>query len=182
MSGTLRADVTGGNRGQRTIFSNIRNNCSLTQFPHLRRKRPTATSIGEVLVKDIVWSYVLSVGDDDIDDDHRRLVELFNMLNQSVTEGDDPEYLAAVLEELINCTVWHFSHEERLMVKYAYEGLAEHKAEHQELIKGVKELQQKILQADNIVPEEDLEFLERWLTGHILSTDMKLGTYLAEVM
>ena len=133
-------------------------------------------------MKDLVWSYVLSVGNDEIDEDHHRLIDLFNMLNHSVSDGADPEYLAAVLEELINCTAWHFSHEERLMLKYAYEGLAEHKVEHQELIKSVKELQQKILQAGSPMPDEDLEFLERWLTEHILSTDMKLGSYLAEVM
>ena len=133
-------------------------------------------------MKDIVWDKILSVGDDEIDRDHRILVNLFNMLNHAVTEGDGPDYLAAVLEELVNCTVWHFSHEERLMLRYGYEGYAEHREEHQELINSVKELQQKIHQAGNIVPEEDLVFLERWLTGHILSTDMKLGSYLAEVM
>ena len=133
-------------------------------------------------MKDIVWSYVLSVGNDEIDDDHHKLVELFNMLNHSVTDGDDPAYLAAVLDELINCTAWHFSHEERLMLKYAYDGLAEHKAEHQELIKSARDLQQKIIQAGNLNPHDDLAFLEHWLTEHILSTDMKLGSFLAEVM
>ncbi len=132
-------------------------------------------------MKDIAWSDVLSVGNDEIDEDHHRLIELFNMLNHSVSEGEDPEYLAAILDELINCTIWHFSHEERLMIKYGYEGLAEHRAEHQELIESVKALKQKILQAGNQVPEEDLEDLEHWLTGHILATDMKLGSYLAEV-
>ena len=133
-------------------------------------------------MKDLTWSYVLSVEIDEIDEDHHKLIDLFNMLNHSVTEGDDPEYLAAVLEELINCTVWHFSHEERLMIKSGYDGFSEHKAEHQDLIKSVKELQQKILQAGNIIPEADLQFLERWLTEHILTADMKLGAYLAKVV
>lgn len=133
-------------------------------------------------MKDLQWSYVLSVGNDEIDEDHHKLVALFNMLNHAVTEAAEPDYLAAVLQELINCTAWHFSHEERLMVKYAYAGLAEHRAEHRELIKGVKAVQQKILQAGNVIPEDDLVFLEDWLTEHILSTDMKLGSYLAEVM
>ena len=132
-------------------------------------------------MKDLVWSYVLSVGNDEIDEDHHRLIDLFNILNHSVTQGDDPDYLAAVLEELINLTVWHFSHEERLMVKHGYQGLAEHKAEHQELINSVKALQSKILAAGKLVVDDDLEFLERWLTEHILSTDMKLGSFLAEV-
>ena len=133
-------------------------------------------------MKDLVWDHILSVGIDEIDEDHRRLVDLFNILNHSVTEGDAPEYLAAVLEELINCTAWHFSHEERLMLKYGYEGIAEHKMEHQELIKSAKELQQKVLQAGNLVGNEDIEFLEHWLTEHILTADMKLGSYLVEAM
>jgi hemerythrin-like metal-binding protein len=133
-------------------------------------------------VKDLVWDHVLSVGVDEVDDDHRKLVNLFNMLNHSVTEGNDPEYLAAILEELINCTAWHFSHEERLMLKHGYKGLAEHKEEHKELVKSAKELQQKILQAGNLVATEDIEFLERWLTEHILTTDMRMGSYLAMEM
>jgi len=133
-------------------------------------------------VKDLVVDHILSVGVDEIDDDHRKLVSLFNMLNHSITEGDAPDYLQAVLEELISCTVWHFSHEERLMLKYDYEGIAEHKTEHQELINSARELQQKILQADKLVANEDIEFLERWLTEHILTADMRLGAYLAMEM
>jgi hemerythrin len=86
------------------------------------------------------------------------------------------------LEELINCTVWHFSHEERLMLKYGYAGIEEHRAEHRELIRSAKELQQAILQAEKPMADEQIEFLERWLTGHILTTDLRLGAYLSQVM
>jgi len=133
-------------------------------------------------MKDIVWGVVLSVAVDEIDEDHRKLINIFNILNHAVAEGESPDYLAAVLNELINCTVWHFSHEERLMLKHGYEEIEEHKAEHQELIDSAKKLQQKILQADKPVSDEDIEYLERWLTGHILTTDMKLGSYLSQVM
>jgi hemerythrin len=133
-------------------------------------------------VKGIVWGDVLSVAVDEIDEDHRKLVNIFNILNRSVAEGESPDYLAAVLEELINCTVWHFSHEERLMLKYGYEGIEEHKAEHQELINSAKKLQQGILRADSPVSDEDIEFLERWLSEHILTADMRLGSYLSQVM
>jgi len=133
-------------------------------------------------VKDLVWSEILSVGVAEIDEDHRKLVNIFNVLNHSVSEGASPEYLAATLEELINCTVWHFSHEERLMLKYRYAEIDEHKAEHRELIKSAKELQQKLLQADKPVANEHIEFLERWLTEHILTTDLRLGSRLSQVM
>jgi len=133
-------------------------------------------------VKDIVWSNILSVEVDEIDEDHRKLVNIFNILNHSVRDGDSPDYLAAVLEELINCTVWHFSHEERLMLKYGYADSEEHKAEHRELVKSARELQQEILQADKPVTDEHIQFLERWLTEHILTADMRLGSYLSQAM
>ena len=133
-------------------------------------------------MKDIVWGHVLSVEVDEIDEDHRKLVKIFNILNHAVTEGESPDYLAAVLKELVNCTAWHFSHEERLMLKYGYKEIEEHKAVHQELINSAKELQRKILQADKTMADEDIEFLERWLTEHILTDDMRLGAYLSQVM
>ena len=133
-------------------------------------------------MKDIVWDEILSVGVDEIDEDHRKLVNIFNILNHSVMAEESSDYLAATLAELINCTVWHFSHEERLMLKHRYEGIEEHKAEHRELIKSAKELQQEILQADKPVVDEHIEFLERWLTEHILTADLRLGSYLAQVM
>ena len=133
-------------------------------------------------MKDLDWDYVMSVGVDEIDDDHKRLVALFNILNHSVNTEEDPAYLAAVLEELINCTVWHFSHEERLMLKYQYDEYAEHKTEHRELIESVEKLKGKILQAGTSISEDDLLFLERWLTEHILTFDNRLGAHLSEAM
>ena len=133
-------------------------------------------------MKDIDWGDLLSVSVDEIDEDHRKLLSIFNILNHSVAEGESPDYLAAVLEELINCTVWHFSHEERLMLKYGYEGIEEHRAEHRELINSAKKLQQEILQGGKPVSDENIEFLEKWLTEHILTADMRLGSHLSQVM
>ena len=33
-----------------------------------------------------------------------------------------------------------------------------------------------------IVADEDVEYLERWLTEHIFTEDMRLGAFLSEVM
>lgn len=133
-------------------------------------------------MKDLVWDRTLSVQVQEIDEDHRRLVNLFNTLNQSVKAGDASNYIEAVLEELISCTVWHFRHEERLMLKYSYPALTEHKNEHNELIRSVRELQRKFLQDGRSLSSEDLDILERWLTEHILVADMDLGSYLGEAM
>jgi hemerythrin len=133
-------------------------------------------------MKELSWSNTLSVEVQEIDDDHRKLIDLFNMLSHSVEEGDEPKYIEAVLEELISCTAWHFRHEERLMVKYGYKDYDEHLSEHQKLIESARELQQKLKQEGHQISNQNIGFLENWLTEHILVDDMRLGSYLAQVM
>lgn len=132
-------------------------------------------------MKDIVWSKILSVGVAEIDDDHRLLIALFNELNRAVAAGESAAYLAATLEELINCTVWHFSHEERLMLKHGFPGIEPHKAAHRELIDAAREWQAKLAQTGYAVTEDEIRYLDRWLTEHILTVDQGLGAFLARV-
>ncbi|MBK8636733.1 MAG: hemerythrin family protein [Chromatiaceae bacterium] len=133
-------------------------------------------------MKELVWDKTLSVGVPEIDEDHRKLVDLFNLLNRSVAEGASRDYTEALVDELISCTVWHFKHEERLMLKYGYPGLAEHRSEHTELIDSAQALQWKFQSGESPASSEDIEFVEHWLTGHIYGADMDLGAYLGEVM
>jgi len=133
-------------------------------------------------VKDIVWDSILSIGIDEIDEDHRKLIHIFNILNHAITDKEPAAYLAATLTELINCTVWHFSHEERLMLKHNYKDYEAHKTEHQDLIQSALDLQQEILQSNNAFTDDHLQFLERWLTEHILTTDGRLGVFLSRAM
>jgi hemerythrin len=130
-------------------------------------------------MKDLTWSGTLSVEVKEVDDDHRRLVDLFNLLNHAINEGSDPRYIGILLEELVNCTAWHFSHEERLMFMHAFENFEAHKAEHEELLAAARELQQQRQIEGMSISNDDIEFLEHWLTAHILTTDMRMGAYLA---
>jgi hemerythrin len=140
---------------------------------------PNHAATGRVNMKALVWDQVLSVGNDEIDHDHRILVDLFNLLGRSVNEGAARAYVGAVLEELINCTAWHFSHEERLMLKHGYEGFEDHRQEHRELIETVRKLQQEYRQGGTL-EEREFEILERWLTEHILVSDMAFGAFLVD--
>ena len=68
------------------------------------------------------------------------------------------------------------------MLLYKYEAYKEHKAEHDDLIDSVKELQKKFYKENKLLTNEDVEYLDTWLTEHILGHDMKLGFYLMKVM
>ncbi len=131
-------------------------------------------------MKDLLWDNTLSVQVQEIDDDHRKLVDLFNLLNHAVKGEEAADYVEALLEELISCTDCHFKHEERLMIKYGYDGFGEHKNEHDDLISSIIDLHKKRRTEGKPLSEEDIEFLEHWLTGHILGPDMDLGAYLSD--
>jgi hemerythrin-like metal-binding protein len=133
-------------------------------------------------MKELVWDRTLSVEVPEIDADHRRLLELFNRLGHAVDDGESQLTIDATMDELISCTVWHFAHEERLMEKHGYPELATHRAEHQELIASGKALQQRLHESGRRPSQEEIEFLEHWLTGHIYGEDMAMGAFLAETM
>lgn len=66
------------------------------------------------------------------------------------------------------------------MLKHRYDGIEEHKAAHRELIEAARELQVQLLNAGLGVADEQIAYLERWLTGHILTADQRLGAFLAQ--
>ena len=133
-------------------------------------------------MKHISWDDSLDVDIEEINDDHHKLVNLFNILSHAVEEGDSIDYVDAILEELVTCTIWHFRHEERLMVRYRYDGMELHKSEHNNLIEGVRAMQLMLREENRLPTNEDLEYLADWLTKHIVGQDMRLGFYLAGVM
>lgn len=133
-------------------------------------------------MKNITWDKSLSVDVEEIDEDHRRLVDLFNLLSHAVADSEADDYVEALLDELIACTLWHFRHEERLMVRYAYDGSALHKQEHKDLMTSVYELQRKFHQQSRQLGSDEIEYLAEWLTGHIMGQDMRLGFFLMDAM
>lgn len=133
-------------------------------------------------MRELVWDDVLSVNVDEIDDDHRKLMGIVNNVTRAVEGQESLEYLEAVLDELINFTAYHFSHEERLMLEYGYTGYDHHKDQHVGLIGSAMKLRQGILDMEEMAAKQEFEFLEGWLTEHILADDRALGSYLSKKM
>ena len=131
-------------------------------------------------MEQIQWDDALSVGFEEIDNDHKRLVDLLNQLITAVAQGENKQQVHSIIAELISYTNWHFRHEERLMLTYGYPDYQQHKEEH-EALKSQAIAFQNSADMENITKVADLTvFLKKWLTGHILKTDIKLGHYLAQ--
>lgn len=125
------------------------------------------------------WTDALSAGLDEIDDDHKHLLGILNRLNEAISDGNEDVVVGELLEELLDYTVWHFRHEERLMQMYGDPSFFEHKQKHAALTEAAIAKRKAYLAGDANVPGELMPFLKAWLTEHIQGTDAKTGRYIA---
>lgn len=123
------------------------------------------------------WSQSLSVGIQEIDDQHRVLVDLLNQINEAIHSHHGSDATHAILKDLVDYTKIHFAVEESLMRVLGYPGYEEHKDRHRELIHEVEELQDKLLSGQKGLSFELLHFLKMWLTRHIMSEDMSYAPF-----
>ncbi len=128
----------------------------------------------------VEWTKDLSVGIEEIDEQHKVLVGLVNRLYQGIIHQADVALVQQVFNELVQYTVIHFSVEESLMRIFDYPAYDDHKHCHQELTKQVFDLQNKFKSGKTTISMELLTFLRKWLTNHILVEDKKYTSFFLE--
>ena len=121
------------------------------------------------------WNDQLSVGHATIDDDHLKLIDLLDRLEDAVTNHLGLETYGKVLQELLTNTQAHFAMEEELMARHAYAGAEQHIREHQSLLQELDEFKSRFDACTVILSIAQLKSLEAWLTEHILTADKALA-------
>jgi hemerythrin-like metal-binding protein len=127
----------------------------------------------------IEWTDEYSVGLEIFDAEHKKLVAIINRLHDSFSGGMDHSVTDAALDELVEYTILHFSHEESFFDDWAYPDQAAHRVAHQELREQVDAYRASAKGSIEMALEL-ITFLRYWLLGHILSEDKKFCRYLRE--
>ncbi|KUO51324.1 MAG: bacteriohemerythrin [Desulfitibacter sp. BRH_c19] len=121
------------------------------------------------------WNDKYNVGITSIDEQHQQLFVLGNQLFGIVSKEDEIDHydkIMAVLVELKNYTVYHFSHEEELMNKFNFEYYQTHKRQHEDFIEKIMEVEaQNIDENQNKITMEIIEFIADWIQNHIMKLD-----------
>ncbi|HBE91643.1 MAG TPA: hemerythrin [Gammaproteobacteria bacterium] len=126
----------------------------------------------------IEWSDELSVGIQEIDEQHKALVGLVNDMHDAIQQHHGSEVTSDILQRLAEYTKIHFAVEESLFRIFDYPGYEAHKKQHDELLNEVVELQEKINSGKGSISFQLLHFLKMWLTQHILDSDKEYSAYL----
>jgi hemerythrin-like metal-binding protein len=127
----------------------------------------------------IEWTAKLSVGIDSIDEQHKKLVNMINALNDAMLTNSSDELLGKIFTGLAAYTQKHFTYEENMFAEYGYPDSEEHKRQHNELIAQVVDLKEKFIENPQRTMSADLMlFLKRWITNHIMRTDKEYAEFL----
>ncbi len=119
----------------------------------------------------IKWSQDLSVNIKEIDDQHKKLIDLINTLHDNMLKGQGKVVLESTLQELAAYTQYHFSAEEKYMKRFGYVDYDAHKLEHEEFIRKVSEFINSYRSNQACLSIEVMNFLKDWITNHIKGSD-----------
>ena len=117
------------------------------------------------------WSDELATGVHLIDSRHRWLVDTTNRLHDALSDSPPKrEFIAEVLNRLMDYTMNHFINEEYLFQYLGYPALEAHRAEHNRFSARILELLQRH-EAGESVGVEVLDSLKDWLIHHTMGSD-----------
>ncbi|HRD66430.1 MAG TPA: bacteriohemerythrin [Candidatus Competibacter sp.] len=128
----------------------------------------------------ISWSDELSVGLQEIDEQHKILIILINRLfNEAILHKADKAVISAILEELVQYTIVHFTVEESLFRIFDYPDIETHQAHHDKLKQEALNFQKRF-ESGVTIDIELMHFLKKWLTHHIMMDDKKYTSFFLE--
>ena len=117
----------------------------------------------------LAWVPELDTGIDEIDRQHRRIVDYINKLYE-LRESPDREALGDVIGEMVDYTLSHFVFEETLIENAGYMFAGPHKKVHELFTRRVSEMQSRFDAGEDVAAELH-GMLSRWLFNHIRNED-----------
>jgi hemerythrin-like metal-binding protein len=141
----------------------------------LRAGRKTTLTEATVMGHYVEWKPFYSVGDAAMDEEHKRLLGMIDDLYEASRQKDGQQQFQGVLDRLVDYTMTHFEHEERLMRQCGFPNFDAHKMMHEEMRRRSFAFRDG---AEAIKPRDLLEFLRGWWTRHIQNQDQGYSPYL----
>jgi hemerythrin-like metal-binding protein len=149
---------------------------TLDQFSGIKRDEhvPIKIDTQKLLSTLIEWESTLSVGIEEIDIQHRALVEELNHMFQALNEGMASEgaAIAGSIERLLAHLRPHFRYEEEWLEKARSPRLSSHRKQHEDVLVKIEKLRADAINGDSRAAYDILRQLRRWLVNHIAEEDI----------
>lgn len=129
------------------------------------------------------WRPEYSVKSDTLDHQHQKMFQIVNQLHDAIFAHKGKDVMGGIIHDLLTYTQTHFAEEERQMENSHFPSqlLQAHKAAHEQLIRQVREIEQRYLRGEGNMSPDVLCFLVgEWLLKHILSMDKQYAPYMKD--
>jgi hemerythrin len=124
------------------------------------------------------WKDEYATGIDDVDEEHKDLIDVINRLHELLLTDDAKLTVPAFFDRLIKGVSAHFALEERIMGESEYPELAAHREDHERLLDEIRDLVEAFGQAEEIDSVDLAMRLEPWFTHHFATHDLRLHSTL----
>jgi hemerythrin len=128
----------------------------------------------------VKWDSAMSVGNAEIDKDHKKLLSMINQLQTAAHYKTDADEIGEIMDELVAYTRYHFEREENLMQQHHYAGFNAHKQQHEAMIKQVARFYDEYRVDQTRTIESVAQFLKTWLVNHIYGSDQEYAPLLKD--
>jgi hemerythrin len=125
----------------------------------------------------ITWNDGLSVKVPEMDDQHKRLLDIINRLHDAMMNRGGQQVLGGLFGELVDYTVTHFQSEEKYMRGTSYPGYPQQKKQHDEFVQKANDLKKRFESGEPCISMQTMDFLKDWLVKHIQGMDKKYGDH-----
>lgn len=132
----------------------------------------------------LTWDESFVLGIDEIDEQHRTIVEQFSKFSAAVQDGSDKQVLAEMANFLVDYAKLHFATEERYMIKYDYLRIEEQRSEHAEFTRDAEDLLKKVRDegASRELAVALTGKMVRWVIQHVRNHDRDMVTFVKRRM
>jgi hemerythrin len=122
----------------------------------------------------------LSVENEELNIHHRLLFELFDKVEEAITDDHVAEVVSTALVQLRDYASYHFGAEEALFEVKSYPGAEAHAEHHLEFRAHLSKLMALQEKGDGTVRLQLLRFLRNWFQDHIMLRDKAYIPYLRD--
>ena len=122
------------------------------------------------------WDDAYLIGIDELDYEHRGLIDNLNELHEELLRHDDRDRVDQTLGDIHARLTAHFALEERVMREGKYAGFSAHKKEHEEFLDDYVDFLFLFENNPGLGYSVMIEtYLKDWVVNHILTSDRKMS-------
>jgi hemerythrin-like metal-binding protein len=127
----------------------------------------------------VEWNDSFSVGNEQIDSQHKEMFGLLNTLYELFQEGHSGKGMGEIIRKVRHYAKHHFACEETLMAECGYPQLDEHKKAHKAFTRRIDQFSKRAKKPEEDVTHDLFLYLKDWWLDHVTEMDKKYAPYLA---